>query len=135
MHDTLAPMKRIGLLGAGTVGAALAQLINTRNDVDAVISKALVRDTSKIRDGIRSDVLTTDSKDVLVNADILVEVMGGTGLAGDAMLEHLKQNKKDHSTKLALLKMVGRRRRYLNYLAKKDIQGYRDLIKKLGIRR
>ena len=52
-----------------------------------------------------------------------------------SLTEHLKQNKKDHSTKLALLKMVGRRKRYLGYLAKKDIQGYRDLIKKLGIRR
>lgn len=86
-------MKRIGLLGAGTVGAALAQLIEARSDLGAVISKALVRDLSKPREGLSAAVLTTDSQDVLANADILVEVMGGTGLAGDAMLEHLNANK------------------------------------------
>jgi small subunit ribosomal protein S15 len=48
---------------------------------------------------------------------------------------HLKQNKKDHGTKRSLLMLVGKRRRFLNYLAKKDIQAYRDLIAKLGIRR
>lgn len=51
------------------------------------------------------------------------------------LTEHLRANKKDHSTKLSLLKLVGRRRRYLNYLAKRDIEGYRALIVKLGIRR
>ncbi len=48
---------------------------------------------------------------------------------------HLKTNKKDHSSTLSLLKMVGRRRRLLNYLAKKDISGYRALIEKLKIRK
>jgi small subunit ribosomal protein S15 len=48
---------------------------------------------------------------------------------------HLKTNKKDHSSTLSLLKMVGRRRRLLNYLAKKDINGYRALIEKLKIRK
>ena len=86
-------MKRIGLLGAGTVGASLAQLINQREDVDAIISKALVRDTNKAREGLSADVITTDHKEVLANADILVEVMGGTDLAGDAMLERLKTGK------------------------------------------
>ncbi len=49
--------------------------------------------------------------------------------------EHLKSNKKDHSCRRSLLKMVGKRRRLLNYLAKKDLEGYRALIKKLGLRR
>lgn len=49
--------------------------------------------------------------------------------------EHLKVNRKDHSCRRALLKMVGKRRRLLNYLAKKDLEGYRELIKKLGLRR
>ena len=49
--------------------------------------------------------------------------------------DHLKIHKKDHSTRRALLKMVGQRKRLLKYLAKKDINGYRELIKKLGIRK
>ena len=49
--------------------------------------------------------------------------------------DHLKTNKKDHSCRRTLLTLVGKRRRLLTYLAKKDIQKYRDLIDKLGIRR
>ncbi len=49
--------------------------------------------------------------------------------------DHLKTHKKDHSTRRALLKMVGQRKRLLKYLAKRDINGYRELIKKLGIRK
>ena len=49
--------------------------------------------------------------------------------------EHLKQNKKDHSTRLGLLKLVGKRRRLLNYLQKIDIQRYRSVIAALGIRK
>ncbi|MCG8330138.1 MAG: 30S ribosomal protein S15 [Chitinophagales bacterium] len=49
--------------------------------------------------------------------------------------EHLKTNQKDHSCRRTLLTLVGKRRRLLEYLAKKDIQGYRDLIEKLGIRK
>ena len=52
-----------------------------------------------------------------------------------SLSEHLKVNKKDHSCRRSLLKMVGKRRSLLNYLAKKDIQGYRALIKKLGLRK
>lgn len=48
--------------------------------------------------------------------------------------EHLKINKKDHSTRHSLLKMVGHRRSLLGYLAKKDVLKYRELIKNLGIR-
>ena len=49
--------------------------------------------------------------------------------------EHLKENKKDHSCRRTLLSLVGKRKRLLNYLAKKDIQKYRDLIEKLGLRK
>ena len=49
--------------------------------------------------------------------------------------DHLKTNKKDHSCRRTLLTLVGKRRRLLRYLAKKDIQKYRDLIEKLGIRK
>lgn len=48
---------------------------------------------------------------------------------------HLKDNKKDHSCRRALLTLVGKRRRLLQYLAKKDITKYRELIEKLGLRK
>ncbi len=48
---------------------------------------------------------------------------------------HLSENKKDHSSRRGLLKMVGKRRRLLNYLKKNDIVKYRELIQELGIRK
>lgn len=51
------------------------------------------------------------------------------------LTEHLKENKKDHATKRSLLMLVGKRRRFLNYMMKNDIVRYRALIEKLGIRR
>ena len=49
--------------------------------------------------------------------------------------EHLKVHKKDNHSRRGLLKMVGRRRNMLNYLMKKDIERYRAIIAKLGIRK
>lgn len=49
--------------------------------------------------------------------------------------EHLRVHKKDHHSRRGLLKMVGRRRNLLQYLYKKDIERYRALIAKLGIRK
>ena len=51
------------------------------------------------------------------------------------LTEHLKVHKKDNHSRLGLLKMVGRRRNLLDYLAKKDIERYRACIAKLGIRK
>ena len=51
------------------------------------------------------------------------------------LTEHLKQNKKDNSTRRALIKMVGKRRSLLDYLAKKDIERYRAIIKELNLRK
>ena len=51
------------------------------------------------------------------------------------LTEHLKQHKHDHHSRRGLLLLVGRRRRLLQYLAKKDIERYRALIERLGIRR
>lgn len=51
------------------------------------------------------------------------------------LTEHLKTHKKDHHSRRGLLKLVGQRRRLLNYLAKKDIARYRGLIQELGLRR
>ena len=50
------------------------------------------------------------------------------------LTEHLKVHKKDHHSRRGLLKMVGHRRNLLNYIYKNDVQQYRDLIAKLGIR-
>ncbi len=50
------------------------------------------------------------------------------------LTEHLKINKKDHATRRSLLKMVGKRKALLGYLAKKDLNKYRALIAELGIR-
>ena len=49
--------------------------------------------------------------------------------------EHLKVHKKDHHSRRGLLKMVGHRRNLLNYLAKKDIERYRAIVAKLGLRK
>ncbi len=53
----------------------------------------------------------------------------------NALTEHLKEHKHDHHSRRGLLKKVGQRRNMLNYLAKKDIQRYRELIEKLGLRK
>ena len=50
------------------------------------------------------------------------------------LTEHLKSNKKDFATKRGLLMMVGKRKRLLSYLKSQNLEEYRDLIKKLGIR-
>ncbi|MCM1004347.1 MAG: 30S ribosomal protein S15 [Candidatus Gastranaerophilales bacterium] len=50
------------------------------------------------------------------------------------LTEHMKANKKDFATKRGLLMMVGKRKRLLSYLKGKDLEGYRSLIKELGIR-
>ncbi len=49
--------------------------------------------------------------------------------------EHLKENKKDHHSRRGLLKMVGQRRNLLAYLKAKDLESYRTLIEKLGLRK
>ena len=51
------------------------------------------------------------------------------------LTEHLRTHRKDHYSRRGLLKLVGRRRRFLNYLQRKDIESYRKLIKELGLRR
>lgn len=51
------------------------------------------------------------------------------------LTEHLRTHPKDHHSRRGLLKLVGQRRRLLNYLTKKDVNRYRALIKELGLRR
>ena len=51
------------------------------------------------------------------------------------LTEHLRTHKKDHYSRRGLLKLVGQRRRFLNYLQREDLESYRALIKELGLRR
>lgn len=51
------------------------------------------------------------------------------------LTEHLREQSKDHHSRRGLLMLVGRRRRFLDYLARKDLEGYRTLIKELGLRK
>ena len=51
------------------------------------------------------------------------------------LTEHLKVHKKDNHSRRGMLKMVGKRRNLLNYLAKKDVNRYREIVAKLGLRK
>ncbi len=53
----------------------------------------------------------------------------------EKLTDHLKRNRKDKNTQRSLLKLVGKRRSLLNYLKKKDIERYRAVVKKLGLRK
>ncbi len=66
------------------------------------------------------------------SADVQIAVL--TKRIAD-LTEHLKEHKHDHASRRGLLKMVGRRRRLLEYLRHEDIERYRELIARLGLRR
>ena len=51
------------------------------------------------------------------------------------LTEHLREHSKDHHSRRGLLMLVGRRRRFLDYLQRSDLDGYRSLIKELGLRK
>jgi small subunit ribosomal protein S15 len=51
------------------------------------------------------------------------------------LTEHLREQSKDHHSRRGLLMLVGRRRRFLDYLRRRDLEGYRALIKELGLRK
>ena len=87
--------------------------------------------------------LTTDQKKTIMADYATVEADTGSPEVQVAMLtkriadltEHLKMHKHDHHTRRGLLGLVGRRRRLLKYLEKTDINRYRALIERLGLRR
>ena len=87
--------------------------------------------------------LSTDEKKQILSDYGLHETDTGSAEAQVALLtnrisgltEHLKMHKHDHHSRRGLLLMVGRRRRLLNYLTKVDIERYRSLIQRLGLRR
>ena len=88
-------------------------------------------------------MITKDQKNVVIETYKTHEKDTGSPEVQIAILteriqqltEHLKIHKKDNHSRLGLLKMVGKRRRLLDYLAKKDIERYRDVIAKLGLRK
>jgi small subunit ribosomal protein S15 len=88
-------------------------------------------------------VLTSDNKKELIEKFRLHETDTGSpevqvGLLTNRisyLTEHLKVHKKDHHSRRGLLKLVGRRRRLLNYVKGKDVNRYRTIIDTLGLRR
>ena len=88
-----------------------------------MISKEL---KSQIIDKYKRDEKDTGSPEVQIA--ILTERI-------NELTEHLKVHKKDNHSRRGLLKMVGKRRNLLNYLAKKDINRYREIVEKLGLRK
>jgi homoserine dehydrogenase len=90
----LSSRMNIGLLGAGNVGKKLVELIEDRDELGFKVSKVLVRDVSKARSKIPPDLLTTNPKEILETSDLIVEVMGGTTLATEVMLEALNNGKR-----------------------------------------
>lgn len=88
-------------------------------------------------------MLATDRKKEIINQFKTHEGDTGSPEVQVALLserigyltEHFRTHKKDHHSRRGLLKIVGQRRRLLDYLKKKDVERYRVLIKELGIRR
>ncbi len=88
-------------------------------------------------------MLATEKKQAIINLFKLHDSDTGSPEVQIAILterinyltEHFKIHKKDHHSRRGLLKIVGQRRRLLDYLKKKDIDRYRVIIEKLGIRR
>ncbi len=88
-------------------------------------------------------VLSVENKEEMIEKFKLHETDTGSPEVQVAILthrityltEHLKEHKKDHHSRRGLLILVGRRRSLLDYLKKKDINRYRTLIEKLGLRR
>jgi small subunit ribosomal protein S15 len=87
--------------------------------------------------------LTKDVKQEIVGRHGRREADTGTAQVQIALLsrriegltEHLRTHRKDHHSRRGLLKLVGRRRRLLDYLQRRDLEGYRALIRDLGLRR
>ena len=88
-------------------------------------------------------MLRKDEKTAVIEANRTHETDTGSPEVQVAVLtariqeltEHLKENPKDHHSRRGMLKMVGQRRGLLDYLKKKDIERYRALIEKLGLRK
>ncbi|MCR4716467.1 MAG: 30S ribosomal protein S15 [Lachnospiraceae bacterium] len=83
---------------------------------------------------MKQEIINTYGKDSNDTGSVEVQVALLTARIKD-LNQHLDVNPKDHHSRRGLLKMVGQRRRLLAYLKAKDIEGYRSLIEKLGLRK
>lgn len=90
------------------------------------MSKAVIADKSRIIAEYANDEHDSGSPEVQV-ALLTARI--------NHLTEHLKTHKKDHHSRRGLLQLVGRRRRLLGYLQRTDVDRYRTLIKRLGLRR
>ena len=101
---------------------------------------AQLKDIIKFLGGV---IMTKERKQEIINTYKREENDTGSPEVQVALLterineltEHLKIHKKDNHSRRGLLKMVGKRRNLLNYLAKKDINRYRTIVEKLGLRK
>jgi small subunit ribosomal protein S15 len=88
--------------------------MSNKEEKKNIVVKFGLNDTDTGRDAVQVALLTT-------------RIIGLT--------EHLKANKKDYSTKRGLLKLVGRRKRLLSYIERRDVKRYRELITELNLRK
>lgn len=84
--------------------------------------------------GLKAEVVNKFGKGSADTGSTEVQVALLTGRINH-LTEHLRDHKKDHHSRRGLLKMVGRRRRLLDYMRNRDLDGYRKLISDLGLRR
>jgi small subunit ribosomal protein S15 len=82
----------------------------------------------------KQEIVSQFGKDANDTENTRVQIALLTARIND-LTEHLREHKHDHHSRRGLLMLVGRRRRFLNYLQKKDLEGYRSLIRELGLRR
>jgi small subunit ribosomal protein S15 len=87
------------------------------------LAKSKIEETVSQYGGSEKDTGNTDVQVALLTARI------------EQLTEHLRMHKQDHASRRGLLKLVGQRRRLLRYLSRTDLQRYRDLIAKLGLRK
>jgi small subunit ribosomal protein S15 len=106
-------------------------VVHFRSDVRPLLfrregSSLVVKDTNTIVEEFGTHATDTGSPEVQVA--LLTERI-------NHLTEHLRSNKKDHHSRRGLLMMVGKRRRLLGYLRDQDVERYRSLIARLGLRR
>ncbi len=82
----------------------------------------------------KQEIIATHKRDENDTGSPEVQIALLTERIGE-LTEHLKIHKKDNHSRRGLLKMVGKRRNLLNYLAKKDVNRYRQIVEKLGLRK
>lgn len=82
----------------------------------------------------KQEIVTKFGKDEKDTGNTRVQIALLTARIND-LTEHLREHKKDHHSRRGLLMLVGQRRRLLNYFEKSDLEGYRALIKELGLRK